>query len=236
MTLMKLKVIILTIVAFVLVSCTATIDLKTAGFKKSFEVAKKNFKKEYYLQSVEDCNVIMLNYAGTEGIDSVQFLIGESHYKLGEFYSASFEYMRLVDNYPESKLSEESLYKSALCYYKLAPQPVLEQKETKTAVSKFQNFLDRYQKGKYAELSLKYVKELRSKLAEKDYKSGILYVKMDQPRAAIIYFKSVLDNYYDTKYLGKSYKGLSDAYKLMKDNYNYRVYLKKFEESSESKN
>lgn len=228
---MKFKLVILIVGAlFLVISCSPNVDFKTAGFEKSFVVAKKNFKKGYYLQTIEDCNVIMLNYAGTEGVDSVQFLIAEAHFELGEYYSSSFEYMRLVDSYPESPLAEEALFNSALCYYKLSPVAVLEQKETKTAISKFQNYLDIYPNGQFANKAKEKNKELRNKLAEKIYKSGVLYVKMEQPRGAIVYFKNVLDNFYDTKYLVLSYKGLADAYKIMEDDYNYQHYLSKFNE------
>ena len=41
---------------------------------------------------------------------------------------------------------------------------------------------------------------LRLKLAHKDYESGRMYLKLEEYESALIYFRSVLNNYYDTKW------------------------------------
>ena len=44
----------------------------------------------------------------------------------------------------------------------------------------------------------KAIDDLRNKLAEKDFEVGRLYLKLEEYESAIIYFRSVLNNYYDT--------------------------------------
>ena len=40
--------------------------------------------------------------------------------------------------------------------------------------------------------------DLRLKLARKDYEVGRMYLKLEEYDSALVYFKSVLNHYYDT--------------------------------------
>ena len=214
-------------------SCTQELNLQDIGFEKSFSIAKKQYYNENYLQAIEDFNVLILNYGGQIGIDSVQYLLADTHFKLEEYYSASYEFNKLTESFPESKLAEESYFNSAMSYYKLSPIYSLDQKETYNAISKFQFYLDIYPMGQFADNANDLIRELREKLARKEFESGKLYMKMDQPRAAKFYFLEIINNYYDTTYYVLSLKFMAEASELMKDNYNYQVYKKKYDEAIE---
>jgi len=230
-----MKKIIHTIIAslmtlLVLASCTPQPSIKDLGFRRSLNQAREKFNKEKYVKAIEDLNVILLNFNGETGIDSAQYLLAESHYKLDEFYNASYEYSKLTDNFPESFLSESAMYQSALCYYNLSPLPALDQKETYKAITRFQFYLDKYKSGSFSGEASAKIRELRNKLAEKEYTSGTLYLKLDQPRAAKVYFLAVLENYYDTDFYIPALKDLSTAYSLLDDSYNSDQYLKKYQD------
>ena len=214
-------------------SCTKELTIKEIGFERSFSIAKKNYQKGNYVQALDDFNVLILNYGGQTGIDSVQYLLADTHFKLSEFYSASYEFNRLTESFPESKLAEESYFNSAMSYYELSPIYSLDQKETYTAMTKFQFYLDLYPSGKFAEKANGSIIEMREKLARKEFESGKLYMKMDQPRAAKLYFLEIINNFYDTTYYTLSLKFMAEASMLMKDEYNFQVYQKKYEEASE---
>ncbi|MDA3885127.1 MAG: outer membrane protein assembly factor BamD [Candidatus Delongbacteria bacterium] len=217
--------------AVILTSCTNELKIEDIGFEKSFSIAKKKYNNGNYLQALEDFNVLILNYGGQTGIDSVQYLLADTHFKLEEFYSSSYEFNRLTESFPESKLAEESYFNSAMSYYKLSPIYSLDQKETYNAISKFQFYLDLYPVGEFADKANRFISEMREKLARKEFESGKLYMKMDQPRAAKIYFLEVINNFYDTSYYSLSLKFMAEASELMKDEYNFQVYQKKYNET-----
>ncbi len=220
---------VITFVIFLMMnSCSDDLNLKTIGFEKSYQIAKKKYDNENFVKAIEDLNIILLNYSGSVGIDSAKFLLAESHFNIEEYYLASYEFKALVDNFPSSLLAEQSLYKSALSYYKVSPDFALDQKDTKTALTKFQLFLDTYNTGEYAEKSIAKIKEIREKLSQKLFESGELYLRTDEPRAAKVYFSQVLEEYYDTEYFIRALEKLAVAYKEMEDDYNYHIYLNKF--------
>lgn len=213
-----------------IVSCSNELNIQDLGFEKSFRIAKEKYKKENYTEALTDLNRIILNYGGENGIDSVQFMIAESHFHMGEFYSSSYEYIRLTESFPESKLVEKSYYNDAECYYNLSPRYTLDQTETSKAVTKYQLYLDLFPEGRFIEDAGSRIIELREKLARKEYEAGELYLKLDQPRAAKVYFNEVIDNYYDTSYYIMSLEKLSQAYLEMEDDYNYQIFMSKFNE------
>ncbi|HQO09193.1 MAG TPA: outer membrane protein assembly factor BamD [Clostridiales bacterium] len=229
---MKKNLLFVSVISTVLIfiSCTKELEIDKIGFEKSFQIAKKKFNDEKFLDALNDLNSIILNYGGENGIDSAQYLIARSHYMLKEYYSASYEFEKLADNFPESPLIEDAYFNTAECYRELSPEYVLDQKETLTAISKYQIYLDLFPKGKYFSSSNNSIKDLREKLARKTFDSGVLYLKLDQPRAAKVYFNEIIDNYYDTSFYIQAVEKISQAYSEMKDEYNYRLYLSKYQE------
>ena len=76
-----------------------------------------------------------------------------------------------------------------------------DQKETMRAVEQLQMFLEDFPTFRVQFKMQSYaIIELRNKLAKKDYEVGRLYLKLEEYESALIYFRSVLNNYYDTSF------------------------------------
>lgn len=212
------------------ISCSKELTIEDLGFEKSLNMAMKKYNDADYSSAIADFNVILLNYGGEQGIDHVQFLLAKSHFELQEYYSASYEFIRLTERFPESEFVEESYFMDAECLKSLSPRYVLDQEETHKAVAKYQTYLDLYPKGRFSDDSAMRISELREKLARKEFEAGTLYLKLDQPRAARIYFNEVINNYYDTSYYTESLKYIAQAYLEMKDEYRYMEFMSKYNE------
>ncbi|MFO7809859.1 MAG: outer membrane protein assembly factor BamD [Candidatus Delongbacteria bacterium] len=215
-------------ILLVLMSCSKDVIIEEAGFEKSFSIAKKKYNNNNFREAIDDLNVIMLNYGGVAGIDSVQYMIGESHYRLSEFYSASYEFVRLTEMYPESYLVEDAYFMDAESYYNLSPRYALDQTDTHKAISKYQLYLDLFPKGKKVKLAEQRISELREKLARKEYEAAMLYLNLRQPRAAKIYFSEVINNFYDTSYYVNSLKGIAQAFLDMDNVEEYEKFMSRY--------
>lgn len=210
------------------ISCGKELTIEDLGFEKSLNLAMKKYNDADYTKAIADFNVILLNYGGEQGIDQVQFLLAKSHFELQEYYSASYEFIRLTERFPESAFVEESYFMDAECFRMLSPRYVLDQDETFKAVSKYQTYLDLYPQGRFSDQSAKNISGLREKLARKEFEAGTLYLKLDQPRAAKIYFNEIINNYYDTSYYTESLKFIAQAYQEMNDEYRYLEFMSKY--------
>jgi outer membrane protein assembly factor BamD (BamD/ComL family) len=112
--------------------------------EEQWELAKRAFEYENYLDAVDILNVFTLNYSGSALIDSAQFLLGECHFALHEYILAESEYQRLVQNLPQSPLVDDARLKMVLCNLYLSPAYPRDQKYTEKTSQVARDFLQDY--------------------------------------------------------------------------------------------
>lgn len=168
--------------------------------QERFALAMKMFNNKDYLEAKNQFKIIILNNPALPFVDNVQYHLAESHFQLKEYILASDEYARLIRLYPQSEWVDDAQFKIAMSDYRLSPKATLDQKYTKLAVDNFQRFLEDFPKSELVPQAEKLLKECRTKLAKKEFKAGELYRKLHDCEAALVYFNSVLENYYDTQY------------------------------------
>jgi outer membrane protein assembly factor BamD len=178
---------------------------------KAYLIAKSRYDKQDYLEAIDDFNLIKLKFSGSSIIDKAIYFLGMSYFNREEYILAEYEFESLVKNYPSSNLVEEARYRVAMCYYKLSPQYNLDQSYTRYAITEFQNFLDLYPNSKYASQADRRIRELKDKLALKALKSAELYFTLGNYKSAIVYYDSILDEYFDTKYADDALYGKIQA-------------------------
>jgi len=104
------------------------------------------------------------------------------------------------------------------------------------AINEFQQFLEEYPKSPLKKDVQEKLTECRDKLAKKDYKNAELYRKMNEWRAAEIYYGFVIQNYYDTPFGEKAlyWKGEAEYHqdKFKEARNTLAEYLRKFPDGS----
>ena len=111
------------------------------------------------------------------------------------------EYDRLIRKMPFSPFIEKARYRICEAYLILSPKYFNDQTYSEKALEKLQEFIDDYpgsDERNKAELD---IRQLRNKLSEKAYNSGILYMKMEEYKAALLAFKQIIELYYDTDFI-----------------------------------
>mgnify|MGYP003329957219 CR=1 FL=1 len=83
----------------------------------------------------------------------------------------------------------------------MSPKYFRDQTYSEKAIEKLQEFIDDYPNSDKREKAQEDILILRDKLSHKAYESGILYMKMEEYKAAILAFKQVTDLYYDTDFV-----------------------------------
>ncbi len=204
---------ILALLTSVFCSCSSSdgSDIKTDDPEQAFKIAKRKFDRKDYVDAIEDFSFIKLKFPGTKIADQVQFYLAESYYYRNEYILAAYEYETMLKNYPLSPLIPDTRYKLGLSYYELSPKFSLDQEYTNYAVSELKTFLEFYPTHKNAPDAEKKLKELENKLAYKNFRTGELYMKMDNYRAASIYFSNVYEQYIDSEWADDAMIGHADA-------------------------
>jgi len=160
-----------------------------------YQEAIEYYNNEKYSKAKDLFKYIILQSMGSKIALESEFYLSESLYNLKEYEEALYGY----DNYARSsqnlELIELSRFRLCQCSYNLTSDYNKDQVATIDAIEKIDFFLEDYPSSKYylEAKSLKY--ELEYKLAKKEYESAVLYMKLQEYDAALIYLFEVLNNY-----------------------------------------
>ena len=193
---------ILTVLPISFFACTSAGDtnINTEDPEVAFNIAMRAYNSKDYLQAIADFSFIKVRFSGSPVVDKAQYYLAMSHYNRKEYILSAYEFETLIRNYPTSEFATQARFDMAMSYYNLSPEYFLDQTYTFIAISEFQNFIELYpNEAKVTEARNK-ISELRNKLSLKHLRSAELYIKMDDKRAAIVYYDYILRDYFDTDY------------------------------------
>jgi outer membrane protein assembly factor BamD len=209
----------LSLLAFLFCTCTYFSGCSSSGEKidsdnpeKAFEIAKKKFDRGDYVNAIEDFSLIQVMFPGTEVIEKAQFYIAESYYYQKEYILADYEYTKFLEDKPSiSPLYPDAMYKLGLTYYQLSPKYSLDQQYSKLAIDQLLKYIQQFPNDKHVgDADLK-IKELKNKLAYKDFVIAENYMKIDNNRSAALYFKSVYEDYIESDWADDAMLGHAEA-------------------------
>ncbi len=165
-----------------------------------FESGMLKFNDEEYQEAYDEFRLLTLQYQGSTLADDAQFTMGECKFRRGEYLLAAYEYEILIRTMPTSEFVANARFNRALCFFRLSPRSYLDQENTRKAIDEFQTFLEYHPTDPRAPEAEVKINELNTKLARKEFDNGIIYMKMEYYRAAVVSFDFILEKYHDTEY------------------------------------
>ena len=183
---------------FVLGGCTGKNVNMEEDLTPKFNKAMKFFNKEKYHRARDEFNYIIMTDPGSKLASESQYYKGESLFQIKEYGEAGITFDRYIRFTNDLEKIEKSRYRICECSIYSTNSYQRDQKQSKRALDQLQMFLEDFPKSDLVSDAEQSIIELRIKLAEKDYEIGRLYLKLEEYEAALIYFRSVLNNYYDT--------------------------------------
>lgn len=212
-TLTAARIIIFLFLVQLVTGCgSSKTDINTDDPQKAFDIAKRKYDKKDYVDAIEDFSYIKIRFPGTEVSDKVQFYLASSYFGQREFLLSAYEFDSFLKNYPLSPLYPEGKYMLANSYYELSPKYSLDQQFTREALNEFLSYIESFPQDKNVADAERKIKEMRNKLAYKDYWTAELYMKTDNYKAASLYFQAVYDEYIDSEWADDAMVGQAEAY------------------------
>ena len=194
---LPLKTIPVFFAALLFVSCGTSEVTESPGASERFRLGMMEYQDEDYLEALNHFEVIRLQYPGSSVADSARYYTGMCRYHREEYLLATYEFNKLIQG-RRSALAPDAYYMFSQCYYEMSPKVPLDQTNTQRAIDALQSFVEQYPNHPKAPTVERQVLELVNKLAEKEYETAILYEKMENRQAALIYFTTIVDRYYNT--------------------------------------
>ena len=153
--------------------------------------AQKYYDDGEYRRANRLYEQIIPSYRGKPQAQRLIYFFANSHYQLGNYYLAAYQFESFVKSFPKSEKLDEANFMIAKCYYMLSPIYSLDQENTDEAMEKLQIFIDNYPKSNYLSEANSYIRELQIKLEKKDFEISKQYYTIRDYKAAI----SSLDNF-----------------------------------------
>lgn len=146
----------------------------------------------------------------------VRYWLGESYFQTRDFGSATQEFRRTADSYPESPWAPLALLRAGDARLRMWKRPELDPTHGEAALAVYQELLGRYPGTDAAARAGIHVRELRNQFAEKAYKTGMFYFKRRAYDSAIIYFKEIIASYPEADRVPHALLRLVDVYQAIR--------------------
>ncbi|WP_290743411.1 outer membrane protein assembly factor BamD [Fibrobacter sp. UBA4309] len=167
--------------------------------RAKYETAEELFKKGKYGRAQDKLEDILSLCAGTGYMEQSQFLLAESYFNLEEWIEARGEYGSFIINFPGSPFVETAEFRKAIASFNMEFRVSRDEANTTIAMRDFERYLSNYPDSPLRDSVNYYYDLLVERLAEKEFQTGRLYLRMDKPQAAVIYFKEFLETYQKSK-------------------------------------
>lgn len=179
-------------------SCSTTGQKKmnfTEWCRARYITAEDLFKAEKYGRSIEKLEEILATCAGTGFMEQAQFLIAESYFNQEDWIEARGEYGSFIMNFPGSPFIETAEFRKAITSFNMEFLVSRDEANTTIAMRDFERYLSNYPESPLRDSVNYYYNLLIERLAEKEFQTARLYLRMEKPQAAVIYFKEFLETY-----------------------------------------
>lgn len=171
---------------------------------------KKAFVESNYEKAAKVYQLVIRNAPYGERAAEVQYRIGLSYRKQGNFLEAISEYQKVIENYPQSRWVEKAYYEIGLSSLSQSLSPLYDQTMTDSALKQFQEFRKRFPDSELTDEVEEKIKLLRGRKAERIYQIAQFYEKGGSIQAAGIYYQEVMEKYPESDWAALSQERLSE--------------------------
>ena len=203
-------------------------------YKTRFDDGLAFFEEENYVKASQQFNIIVDRASHTDLGDDALFFLAESYFLNKDYDLALVEFEKLVSRMGFSPYIEKSRWRICETLMLLSPNFYHDQESSKKAISQIQEFLDDFPNSEYSKDADKLINELRTRLAEKNMETGKLYVKLKAYDSAIVSYKIVVNEFYDTKFFNDANMEIIRCLALQKKGDEAKQYLTDLEINEKS--
>ncbi|MAZ18192.1 outer membrane protein assembly factor BamD [Oricola sp.] len=136
-------------------------------------------------------------------------------YKMGKYSDAINAARRFVNLYPTDEDAAYAQYIIGLSYYAQIPEVTRDQRNAVLAMQNFNELIERYPDSVYIEDAKTKLRAARDQLAGKEMQVGRYYLERREYPAAINRFRTVVEDYANTRHVEEALARLVETYLAM---------------------
>jgi outer membrane protein assembly factor BamD len=189
--------------------------LKSEDVATKFKMGTELFEAGKYGKANRLFVQIVPQYRGKPQAQKLMYMYSMTFYHMRDYYTANYQFERFVSAYPSSEKIEEAAFLAAKSYYHLSPVFSKDQSDTKEAIEKLQEFINRFPESSYLSEANTLVQELDYKLENKAYNIAKQYNHIEDFQSSIKAFDNFILEYPGTPFREKAmFYRFDSAYRL----------------------
>jgi outer membrane protein assembly factor BamD len=181
-----------------------------------FRLSEYEIRHGKWGDAIKHLERLLLEFSpGDPRISRTRYYLGEAKLGIGSHLEAAREFRRVSDETPNDPLAPEALLRTGDVYAELWRRPELDPSYGQTALSTYQELVNRYPNSPAASRAQLQVSELQERFAYKEYRAGVFYFKLKAYDSAILYMRSVVATYPRTSVAPDAALKLVEAYRRL---------------------
>jgi outer membrane protein assembly factor BamD len=152
---------------------------------------------------------------GDPRVARAHFFLGEALFAENRHLEAAREFRRASDETPNDPIAPNALLRLGDVYADLWRRPELDPTYGQTALSTYQELLNRYPESSAAKRGQLRISELNERFATKAYKAALFYFRLKAYDSAVLYLKDLVATYPKTAVVPQALVKLVEAYKAL---------------------
>ena len=175
---------------------TLRVDAAPAEVDRQWAAADLAFRRGKWTDAATKLERLALEFSsGDPRIARARFELGESYFATKSHLQAVREFRRVSDEMPSDPLAPDALLRAGDAFADLWRRPELDPTYAQTAIGTYQEVLNRYPGTHASALAQVRIDGLNDKLAFKQYRTSLYYIRYKAYDSAILYLKDLASTY-----------------------------------------
>jgi len=171
-------------------------------------LGQQEFDAGDYDDAIESLDRLLLVFPDYPQIAEARFLLARAYQQDEQYLLASDEYMRFLERHAGHVLAPEAALGVCRSYVALSPIPARDQTYTRQALGVCRDVSREYGTTAAAPEADSLARQMRSKLAEKEYDNARHYYTRDAYESAIQLWELLVTDYADTEWAARALVGI----------------------------
>lgn len=177
-----------------------------------YGMAEEAFEARRFERAINLLEFFVTNHLGDPRAPTARLMLGEAHMARREYATAATHFQRLVIDFPTHPRALEARMQTCEAYYRLSPRPALDQEFTVSALAHCESVAENFPATQEGRLAGTHVNELRHRLAQKSYETGMFYFRRRAYDSAVVYFEEVVSQFPNTTVAPAALEQLVETY------------------------
>ncbi len=192
---LRFAALVLTAALPALAGCTTASPTTATSAEEAFQRGTTAMQARRHDRAAEHFRAALDFGRATPVAREAQLALAQAYLADEQYLLAGQEYTRFVEFYGDDPRVEVAEFERLTAYARLSPGYELDQTDTERAIEYIRSFMQRHPDSPRVAEAAALMDELREKLARKRYESARLYERRDLFEAAVLTFRSVLEDF-----------------------------------------